>query len=144
MTTAVFNAAEDAIVAGLDSHENGLAVLDLNTLDEISHMNLSFPGLSDEISVDKYRLFWISEPYKNHYAMFAAYYEGEDDLNENIGRTLMIWVGQDINRGTTLENLKGDKKVKAFCWPDRDHQNDDKIPSFSVQWMGNPQDEEVI
>ena len=34
VTTAVFNAAEDAIIAGLDAHTDGLAVLDLDTLQE--------------------------------------------------------------------------------------------------------------
>ena len=121
MTTAVFNSAENAIIAGLDAHENGLAVLDLDSLDEISNINLTFPKLSEDISVDKYRLFWISEPYRNHYAMFAAYYEDEESLNDNFGRTLMIWVGEDIDKNTSLDDLKGNKKVKAFCWPDRDH-----------------------
>jgi hypothetical protein len=34
VTTAVFNIAEDAIVAGLDTQENGLAILDIPTLQE--------------------------------------------------------------------------------------------------------------
>ena len=32
VTTAVFNIAGDAIVAGLDTQENGLAILDIPTL----------------------------------------------------------------------------------------------------------------
>ena len=64
--------------------------------------------------------------------MFAAYYAEEDDLEENIGKTLMIWVGKDINKNSSLEDLKSNSKIKTFFWGDTDHQNDDKIPSFSI------------
>ena len=53
--------------------------------------------------------------------MFAAYYSEEDDLEENLGKTLMIWVGEDINKNSNLEDLKSNSKVKTFFWGDTDH-----------------------
>ena len=64
--------------------------------------------------------------------MFAAYYAEEDDLEDNLGKTLMIWVGEDINKNSNLEDLKSKSKVKTFFWGDTDHQNDEIIPSFSI------------
>ena len=137
VTTAVFNIAEDAVVAGLDAQEDGLAILDIPTLQEQLKINLTFPDLHEDIAVDKYRLFWIAEANSNNYVMFAAYYDDEESLEENIGKTLMIWVGKDLNKSSSLQELKVSKKVKTFFWGDTDHQNDEKIPSFSVQWLLN-------
>ena len=53
--------------------------------------------------------------------MFAAYYAEEDDLEDNLGKTLMIWVGEDINKNSNLEDLKSKSKVKTFFWGDTDH-----------------------
>ena len=53
--------------------------------------------------------------------MFAAYYDDEGSLEENIGKTLMIWVGKDLNKSSSLQELKDSKKVKTFFWGDTDH-----------------------
>ena len=98
VTTAVFNASKDAIVAGLDKNENGLVVLQIDeSLAELNTINLTFPGLHEAVGVDKYRLFWITKPHRDHYIMFAAYYDCEGDMGEGgddrVGKTLMIWIG---------------------------------------------------
>ena len=60
VTTAVFNETKDAIIAGLDTHENGLAVLKADaSLSDLTVINLTFPDLHNEIGVDKFRLLWI-------------------------------------------------------------------------------------
>ena len=75
VTSAVFNSAKDAIIAGLDKTEDGLAVLKADeSLAELTTINLTFPNLNENIGIDKYRLFWIAKPYRNNYIMFAAYY----------------------------------------------------------------------
>ena len=93
VTTAVFNQAQDAIIAGLDTMENGLAILGIPDLDEQLAINLTFPNLHEDIGVDKFRLFWIAEANLNNFIMFAAYYDDQESLEDNIGKTLMIWVG---------------------------------------------------
>ena len=98
-------------------------------------INLTFPNLHEDIQVDKYRIFSI-EKLQNNYVIFAAYYAEEGDIDDNIGKTLLIWIGQDIRSDTKLDALKAQQKVKTFFW-DVDHQNDEKIPSFSTQWLTN-------
>lgn len=91
-----------------------------------------------------YRIFWICEPFKNNYILFAAYYASEDDKEENIGKTLMIWIGTEIAcPGLTLETLKAKNKIKACFW-DYDHMNDDLIPSYNIEWFDNPASPETI
>ena len=107
-------------------------------------IKLSFPNLDENIEVDDYRVFFIGEPYKNNYIVFVAYYETEDDLNSNCGRSMMFWVGDDLSKpGLTLDSLKGSSKIQACFW-EFDHQNDFLIPSFSLQWFDNPASNEVI
>ena len=140
VNSAVFNAAQDAIIAGMDTTEDGLVVLKADgSLAELTTINLTFPKLNDDIEIDKYRLFWIEQPFKNNFIMFAACYPDQDSLDDNLGMTLMIWVGDDIKQGTSLEGLKAAKKVKTFFW-DLHHQDDNIIPSFSIQWLCNSND----
>ena len=82
---------------------------------------MTFPDLHEDIAVDKYRLFWIAEATSNNYVMFAAYYDDVESLEDNIGKTLMIWVGKDLNKNSSLQELKDSKKVKTFFWGDTDH-----------------------
>ena len=94
--------------------------------------------MDPSIETDDYRVFWISEPYKNNYIIFAAYFSTEEELNDNIGKTLMIWIGDEIAKpDVTLNKLKQSQKVKTFFW-DYDHMDDDLIPSFSLEWYDNP------
>ena len=55
----------------------------------------------------------------------------------------MIWIGAHIDQDTKLDALKAAKKVKTFFW-DVHHQNDEKIPSFSTQWLTNSADEKNL
>ena len=143
VTTAVFSADGKSIIAGKDSMEENLLVLDLN-LQPQNSIKLSFPGLSEDIAVDNYRVFWISEPHKNNTFVFAAYFEDESSVDDNLGRTLMIWIGDDIAKdGQTLDSLKQTKKIMASVG-EIDHQNDDIIPSFNVEYYENPASDETI
>ena len=118
-------------------------MFDLN-LNEVNQIKFSFPDLSEDIEVDMYRIFWICEPFKNNYILFAAYYASEDDKEENIGKTLMIWIGTEIAcPGLKLETLKAKNKIKACFW-DYDHMNDDLIPSYNIEWFDNPASPETI
>ena len=104
ITTAVFSGQNDStIVAGKDSKEENIVVFDKG-LNEVNSIKLTFPNLNDNIEVDQYRVFWVSEPHRNHFVVFVAYYASEDDLNENIGSTLMIWFGDQLAKpGLTLD-----------------------------------------
>lgn len=51
---------------------------------------------------------------------------------------MMIWMGGDISKpGLTMQALKDTSKIKACFW-EYDHQNDDIIPSFDLEWYQNP------
>ena len=116
ITTAVFSADGKAIVAGKDSKEENLLVFDLS-LALINSIKLSFPGLSEGIEVDDYRVFWVSEPHRNNYVVFASYFATEDDVEGNIGKTMMFWVGDELAKpGLTLATLKESSKIKACFW----------------------------
>ena len=66
-------------------------------------IKFTFPDLDEEIEVDQYRVFWISESFNNNYIIFAAYLNTEDDFEAQMGRTLMIWVGDELAKpGQTL------------------------------------------
>lgn len=56
----------------------------------------------------------------------------------------MFWIGDDLSKpGLTLESLKGASKIQACFW-EFDHQDDNMIPSFDLQWFENPASNEVI
>ena len=61
-TTAVFSPDGASIVAGKDSYDEHIVVMDLS-LREKNKIGLSFPQLSDKIEVDRYRIFWINEAF---------------------------------------------------------------------------------
>jgi len=70
--------------------------------------------------------------------VFAAYHATQEDFDEKIGKTLMLWFGEDLCQpGLTLDALKARRKVKAHFW-DFDHQCDAFIPSFHLEWTTNP------
>ena len=143
ITSAVFSADGQFIVAGKDSKEENLLTFDLN-LNQTNSIKFSFPDLSEDIEVDDYRVLWVSEPFKSNYIIFLSYFNTQDDLNDNIGKTLMVWVGDEIAKaGLTLEALKQSKKVKACFW-EFDHMNDEIIPSFNVEWYQNPATTDMI
>ena len=103
-------------------------------LQTVKQINFSFPNMDPSIKTDNYRVFWVNEPYQNNYVIFAAYYSNEEELNDNIGKTLMIWIGDEIAKpDLTLDTLKQNRKIKTFFW-DFDHMNDDIIPSFNLEW----------
>ena len=107
-------------------------------LNKLKSMKLSFPNLDPSIEIDNYRVLWISEPYKSNYIVFASYFNSQSDVDENIGKTLMVWFGEEIAIPVVCFNtLKSMNKVKAHFW-DFDHQNDEIIPSFTVEWYENP------
>ena len=54
-------------------------MLDL-TLAQQSMIKFTFPDLDEEIEVDQYRVFWISESFNNNYIIFAAYHNTEGDF----------------------------------------------------------------
>ena len=52
---------------------------------------------------------------------------------------MMIQVREEIAKpGLTLQQLKSEKKIKVACLFDFEHQNDEIIPSFNVEWFSNP------
>ena len=131
ITTAVFSADGKSIVAGKDSKDENLLVFDLS-LTQINSIKLSFPDLNAEIEVDNYRIFWVSEPHRNNYVVFASYFACQDDVDENMGKTMMFWIGDELAKpGLTLATLKDNDNIKACFW-EFDHQDDDLIPSFSI------------
>mmetsp|Transcript_28155 Transcript_28155/g.37567 ORF Transcript_28155/g.37567 Transcript_28155/m.37567 type:complete len:118 (+) Transcript_28155:15-368(+) len=107
-------------------------------------MKLTFEGLSEDIEVDDFRVFWVSEPFRNNYIIFAAYYESQDDFDDKVGKTLLIHVGEELAKpGLSLQKLKDSSKIKT-CFFDFDHQNDDIIPSFNVEWYANKNEPEEM
>ena len=84
-------------------------------------MKLSFQNLHASIEIDDYRVFWISEPHKGNYIIFASYFNSQSDVDEKIGKTLMIWVGEELAKpGLTIDILKQYSQIKAHFW-DFDH-----------------------
>ena len=50
---------------------------------------------------------------------------------------MLIWIGDDLAKpGLTLQQLKDSSKIRA-CYFDFDHQNDEIIPTFQVEWYYN-------
>ena len=116
ITTAVFSADGSHIFAGKDSRDENIVVFDLD-LAVKNKIKLSFPGLDEGIEIDDYRIFWISESYKNNIVVFAACYENQESVDDNLGRTIMFWIGDNLSKpGLTLDALKQGKKVMASWW----------------------------
>lgn len=120
ITSAVFSANGQSIIAGKDAMDENLLVLDLSLIQK-NAIKLSFPDLHEDIEIDDFRVLWVCEPYKNNYIVFAAYFCSQDDLDDNIGKTMMVWMGDELAKpGLSLDSLKQSKKVKACFW-DFDH-----------------------
>lgn len=53
--------------------------------------------------------------------VFAACYRSDDDLDDNVGETLLINISEDLAKpGLTLDNIKDGNKIKA-CHFDFNH-----------------------
>ena len=74
ITSAVFSRDGAHIIAGRDTYEENIIVLD-HALTRQNMIKFTFPGLSDEIQIDKYRVLWVSEPKHDSYLIFMAYHE---------------------------------------------------------------------
>ena len=54
---------------------------------------------------------------------------------------MAFWIGENINEHTIFEDLIEKKKIKAMFWEDRDHKDDFNLPSFNVQFLENPHEQ---
>ena len=114
-----------------------------DVLETSNTLKLSFPDICDKFEVDKYRVLWIGEPHKGSIIAFVSYFADESALEDNIGQTLMVWFGDDLAKdGQTLDKLKENKMVQAFCW-DIDHQDDNICPTFQINWFENSASSEM-
>ncbi len=52
VTSAVFSADGNRIIAARDQHQENIAVIDSASLEILSEITISFPGLHEEVAVD--------------------------------------------------------------------------------------------
>ena len=125
VTSCVFSGDHQKLIVGKDGIDEGIQIMSWKTEDDVletsNTLKLSFPDICDKFEVDKYRVLWIGEPHKGSIIAFVSYFADESALEDNIGQTLMVWFGDDLAKdGQTLDKLKENKMVQAFCW-DIDH-----------------------
>ena len=66
------------------------------------------------------------------------------DFDENFGRTIMFFLGNQLNDKTTLVDLKTEQNIKAFPWGRQDHQDDINIPMFVIDSIYNKELKQTI
>ena len=90
-------------------------------------INLTFPDLHEDIGVDKYRIFSI-EKHQSNFVIFAAYYAEEGDIDDNIGKTLLIsfrwfecFLLMDHLMGTEGIFFQQKKSLMSMAWSNYVH-----------------------
>jgi hypothetical protein len=107
---------------------------------EINSINLSFPDLHEDIGVDVYRVYYLQKCNENIVA-FGAYFTSQDDVDNNIGSTMMFWLGRDLD----LQNVTmGKLDAKAFFWSDMNHQDDETIPMVKIDFIEGEEKDQYI
>lgn len=76
-------------------------MLDDENFEVINSITLSYPDLHEDIGVDQYKAYYLQKCHEN-IVVFGAYFTSQDDLDDNIGSTIMFWFGP----GLDLENAK--------------------------------------
>lgn len=74
---------------------------------------------------------------------FGAYYSNQDDLEDNIGLTMMFWLGAQVKSSSTMDTLL-ENGAKAFFWNDMNHQDDDNIPMVKIDWVRGQADQLLV
>lgn len=62
---------------------------------------MTYPGLHENIEVDKYYVYSLEMLPGGNLVAFGAYFGSQDDLDDLIGSTMMFWLGPNINEATT-------------------------------------------
>jgi len=111
INSAVFSEDGRRIIAANNDHIDNIVVFDAQTADvdrlnRLSSITLTFPDLHEDIMVDKYRLFTIERLQDGNFIAFGAYYENQSDFDDSIGKTMMFFFGDQVNEGTSLDDLK--------------------------------------
>ncbi len=114
INSAVFSEDGRRIIAANNDHIDNIVVFDAQTTDvdrrlrlnRLSSIKLTFPDLHEDIMVDKYRLFTIERLQDGNFIAFGAYYETQSDFDDSIGKTMMFFFGDQVNEGTSLDDLK--------------------------------------
>jgi hypothetical protein len=79
-----------------DRQEEQLTILESKNFASVNSFALSYPNLHDEIGVDYYRLYSLQVLPGGNLVGFGAYFYNQDDINDNIGNTIMFWLGNKV------------------------------------------------
>ena len=74
ITSAIFCEAGRLIIATGNGHDENILVFDANSVEKLNTITLSFPGLHDDVQIDKYRLFTIERLQDGNFVAMGAYY----------------------------------------------------------------------
>lgn len=107
-------------------------MLDANTMRVVNKITLSFPNLHEDILVDEYRAYYLKVLHDGNLIAFGAYFSDEDALDENIGLTMMFFLGK-LQRDSTTESLNS----QAYFWGEMNHVSDDtdKLPMIKLDYI---------
>jgi hypothetical protein len=61
------------------------------------------PGLHEDIGVDFYPVYSL-HVVNNNLVAFGAFFATEDNRNDNVGQTIMFWLGK-VHFGSTMDEL---------------------------------------
>ena len=109
-----------------------ISMLDANTMRVVNKITLSFPNLHEDILVDEYRAYYLKVLHDGNLIAFGAYFSDEDALDENIGLTMMFFLGK-LQRDSTTESLNS----QAYFWGEMNHVSDDtdKLPMIKLDYI---------
>jgi len=109
-----------------------ISMVDAGTNRVVNQINLSFPNLHEDIQVNEYRAYYLKILHDGNLIAFGAYFTDEDALAENIGSTMMFFLGK-LKPDSTTETLNS----KAFFWNDMNHVSDDidRLPMIKLDYI---------
>jgi len=98
----------------------------------VNNITLSFPNLHEEILVDKYKAYYLKMLHDGNLIAFGAYFKDEDAFAENVGLTMMFFLGM-LQRDSTTESLSS----QAYFWDEMNHVSDDidKLPMIKLDYI---------
>jgi hypothetical protein len=73
--------------------EHSILLLDEDSFKIVNEITLNMSNFDEDIQVNKFRMIWANEPiHDNGLVLFIAYFNEENDFDNNIGQTMMVHI----------------------------------------------------
>ncbi|CDW91044.1 UNKNOWN [Stylonychia lemnae] len=131
VTSAIFNKSGEHVIASFYREQDHLEILDKNSLQSLSKLTIS---IGEDCKHDKYRVYQLCDYFGDNLIIGGCGFVSPDQIADNFGFLLQIWIGQNLTPQSTMNQIKSDRKLKIQFLFDQQPNNDEDPTSFKLQY----------